>query len=363
VPVLYGTPADAVAELRYLRALHVPIAGVELGEEPNGQYVSPEDYGSLYVQFASAIHRYDPSLSLGGPGYETAIPDFIAWPDPHGDRSWTRRFLTYLRAHGSLDLLGFFSFEWYPFDNGCRPVAHQLSMAAGMLARIMRNQTLDGLPQNVPRVITEYGYSAFAAANEVDLAGAVFDADVAANFLALGGRQAYIYGYEPSELIRELPQCNSWGNLTLLQSDSMHRVKEPVAAYWGTKLLTQSWAQPGTAANTILATSATGKEPVAAYALRRPDETLSVLLLNKDPHRARPVRIELSEGGPPHPLTGTLSIDQFSRAQYVWHPHGERGYARPDLPPAHTTVAAGPTSIVTLPPLSITVVRTETPAL
>src|SRR5262249_28920573 len=78
VPVLYGTPEDAVAELRYLRALKVPIAGVELGEEPNGQYASPEDYGALYVQFARAIHAYDPTLLLGGPGYETSIPDFLA---------------------------------------------------------------------------------------------------------------------------------------------------------------------------------------------------------------------------------------------------------------------------------------------
>jgi hypothetical protein len=361
VPVLYSTPADAVAELRYLRALGVPIAGVELGEEPNGQWSSPEDYGALYVQFARALHRYDPSLRLGGPGYETSIPDFLAWPDSHGDRSWTRRFVDYLRAHSALGELSFFSFEWYPFDNGCRPLARQLARAAGMLAELMHRQSLDGLPPTIPRIVTEYGYSAFAAEREVDLAGAVFDAEVAAEFLALGGETAYLYGYEPSELIRELPQCDTWGNLTLLQSDSRHRVKAPVAAYWGTRLLTQSWAQPGTQPNEMLATSATAGYPVAAYALRRPDGRLAVLLLNKDPRHARRATVALAGDGSLRTLASPLQVEQLARAQYVWHPAGERGYARPDAPPARVLLRAGADTTLTLPPMSITVARTEGP--
>jgi hypothetical protein len=101
-----------------------------------------------------------------------------------------------------------------------------------MLAGLLHHQALDGLPPRIPKLITEFGFSAFATADEVDLAGAVFDAEVAAEFLALGGETAYMYGYEPSELIRELAQCDSWGNLTLLQADSRHRIKAPVAAFW-----------------------------------------------------------------------------------------------------------------------------------
>jgi hypothetical protein len=358
VPVLYDTPANAVAELRYLRALHVPIAGVELGEEPDGQYASPEDYGALYLQFARAIHSYDPRLRLGGPGYQTSIPDFIAWPDAHGDRSWTRRFVDYLQAHRALGQLGFFSFEWYPFDNGCLPVGPQLARASGMLAELMHRQAIEGLPPQIPRIITEYGYSAFATRDEVELSGAVLDADIAAEFLALGGQRAYLYGYEPSELIEELHGCSSWGNLTLLQSSRRRKQLAPTAAYWGTRLLTGSWAQPGPHHNEMLATSATGATPVAVYALRRPDRRLALLLLNKDPRSRHAVKVELSAGGRRRPLAGPLTIEQLSSAQYLWQAAGEGGYPRRDRPPARRLLDAPPAELA-LPPLSITVLRTE----
>jgi len=356
VPVLYDTPNNAVAELRYLRALHVPIVGVELGEEPDGQYASPEDYGALYLQFARAIHSYDPRLRLGGPGYQTSIPDFIAWPDAHGERSWTRRFVDYLRAHGALGQLGFFSFEWYPFDNGCGPVGPQLARAARMLAEVMHSQAVDGLPSRIPRIITEYGYSSYATRDEVELAGAVLDADVAAEFLALGGQRAYLYGYEPSELIDERHGCSSWGNLTLLQASPRGKQLAPVAAYWGTRLLTHSWAQPGAHHNEMLATSAIGGAPVAVYALRRPDRRLAVLLLNKDPRSRHAVKVELSAGGRHRALTGPLTFEQLSSAQYRWQAAGKEGYPRRDRPPARLLLGAAPAELE-LPPLSITVLR------
>ena len=61
--------------------------------------------------------------------------------------------------------------------------------------------------------MTEYGYSVFAGRPEVDIEGALFNADTVGAFLSLGGAKPYLYGYEPNYLQDEL-KC-SWGNLML----------------------------------------------------------------------------------------------------------------------------------------------------
>ena len=145
VPTLYGTPDDAAAEVRYLRALHVPVQRMELGEEPDGQLVTPEDYGSLYVQFARRLHRIAPHLQLGGPGYQTSIPDWVSWPlHRGGDVSWTRRFLEQLARLRATRELSFFSFEWYPFDNGCAAPAPQMAREPGLLTSVLEQAARRG---------------------------------------------------------------------------------------------------------------------------------------------------------------------------------------------------------------------------
>jgi hypothetical protein len=372
VPVLYGTPADAVAELRYLRALRVPIKGVELGEESDGQLAAPEDYGALYVQFARAIHRALPDLPIGGPSLQTSVPDWLYWPDARGDRSWTHRFLDYLRARGALGLLSFFSFEWYPYDNVCAAPGPQLAEASDLLTRTLALQREHGLPASLPVYISEYGYSAFAGQAEVDLPGALLDADTAGTFLADGGATAYLYGYEPDALLRESESCNTWGNLVLLQSDSEHRARHRLATFWETQMLTREWVLPGNGKHTLYATSSSatdgaGHALVRAYALRRPDGSLSLLLLNVSPSQPYEVAVRLTEGSAAtltessaasttsRALRGPLQEWQLSAAQYRWRSDGPSGHPAPDLPPAHTVLASG-SSAVRLPPYSITVV-------
>jgi hypothetical protein len=118
VAMLYGTPEDSAAQIAYIKKRGYPISYVEMGEEPDGQYMTPEDYGALYLQWATALHRVDPTLKLGGPVFQGVTEDIKVWRDSRGRDSWFGRFLDYLRAHERLDDLAFMSFEHYPYD-GC----------------------------------------------------------------------------------------------------------------------------------------------------------------------------------------------------------------------------------------------------
>ena len=65
-------------------------------------------------QFAAAIRKVDPRLKLGGPIFTGQKKDIEVWADAQGRTSWTDRLINYLKAHGRLADLAFFSFEHYP---------------------------------------------------------------------------------------------------------------------------------------------------------------------------------------------------------------------------------------------------------
>ncbi len=359
--LLYDTPENAISELKYLRACGYPVNRMELGEEPDGQYCSPEDYGAVYIQWADALHRVDPSLQLGGPSFQTAIDGWVTWPDARGDCSWLRRFLRYLKIRGHTSDFAFFSFEWYPFDNICAPPAPQLALEPRLLENSLARLQAEGLSTHIPWIISEYGYSAFAGQTEMEMPAALLNAEIAAQFLTLGGSMAYLYGYEPDGPIREKDGCDSWGNLTLLLSKSQSQSLQPLPTFYAAQLLTQQWALPGSnERHSVYRVSSDihnrfGLPLVTAYALHRPDGLWSVLLLNKDPKAAHPVSVRFSTpGSKVASFQPGSDLYQYGPAQYQWHPNKAAGFPSPNLPPVHSRLGG---SVVTLPAYSISVLR------
>ncbi|MBV8859784.1 MAG: discoidin domain-containing protein [Acidobacteria bacterium] len=359
--VLYDTPDNAAALVRYLSARRYQLAGLELGEEPDGQSISPEDYGALYAQWVKAVRPNAPALPLGGPSLATITPYLDSGKD-FTEKEWLRRFVSYLDAHRMLGAFNFFSFEWYPFDEVCEPPAPQLLTAPALLADALNGLRPGILPAGTQLFLTEYGYSAYASAAEVGIEGALLNADTVGLFLTLGGDRAYLYGYEPNEVISEVP-C-TWGNNMLFGMDEKGLIKYRTAAYYGAVLLSKFWATPADAPLEVFPAAsdvrdAAGAPLVTAYALRRPDGRWSLLLINKDPRRLWDVDVRISDarGGGVSTLRLPADLYQFSRAQYVWK--SDRDESRParELPPAHSLLPSGAGPTLRLPPYSISVVR------
>ncbi len=350
VAVLYDTPDNAAAELRYLRSRRLPVTEIELGEEPDGQLCSPEDYGALFIQFADSLKAVDPTVKLGGPSFQTNLQGWPYWPDTHGEKSWMKRFLGYLREHGRASDFAFFSFEWYPFDNICGDSAQQLTEQPSWLTDSL---SACGVPSSIPIYMAEYGYSAYAGQPEVELSGALMNTDIALSFLALGGKRAYYYGYEPADLITELKACPTYGNLALFIQGDDNRIAYSLATYQAARLVTRQWVTPGTLPHSVVATSVVGADgqpddQVSGYSVIRPDTALSVILINKDPHRARIINVAGQ-------LSGEIDEFQYSAKQYVWHAAKDHGYPNPNLLPEHARLEHG--DAILLPPSSLTLLR------
>jgi hypothetical protein len=333
VGLLYETPENATAEIRYLKARGYPVEEIELGEEPEEQQIPPEYYGALFVKWAAALHAVDANLRTGGPSLVLLSREDA--PEP----SWTKRWIDYMGDRGALSALQFFSFEWYPFDDVCKPVAPQLAAVSSMLTRSLKSAADDGVSRNIPWFITEYGYSAFGSQAEVDLPGAILNVESVATFLAFGGAKTFLYGYEPGDLLHEAP--STWGNnMSFLSGPPLQKMP----TYYAAKLLAEEWTQPSGGRHAMYPAS-TDDPKIAAYALERPDGLLSVLLLNKDPGRQVTVRV---------PMNGPAEVHQYSRAQFEWRAAGANGHPVRNNPPVKIVASDG---VVRLPSYSITVVR------
>jgi hypothetical protein len=361
IAMLYATPEDAAAEIAYVEKRGYPISYVEMGEEADGQYELPEDYAALYMQFATALHKVDPNLKLGGPVFTGQNEDIVVWADANGKISWTRRFLDYLKSHGRIHDLAFFPFEHYPYEP-CKISWGSLYDEPTLMSHIMQVWRDDGLPANVPMFVTESNDTWNTGESSVDIFGALWLADYAGSFFAAGGGALYYFHYLPLGIH---PGCNeSMGTFGMFTTDKAYNVEKPTSQFFASQLINTEWVQPGSGVHKVFAASgdlvdAAGHSLVTAYALERPDGSWSLMLVNRDQENAHSVHIEFGDGsaGEKRFFNGPVSVTTFGSAQYQWHPTNQGGFPDPDGPAVKATITANADSVYELPKASMTVLR------
>jgi hypothetical protein len=364
IAMLYTTPEDATAEIAYVEKRGYPISYVEMGEEPDGHYTPPEDYAALYIQWAAALHKLDPALKLGGPIFTGVNTDIETWPDAQGRTSWTRRFIDYLKSHGHLADLAFFSFEHYPMVP-CKIQWSNLYDEATLVTHILDVWRQDGVPANIPMFITESNIAWQSEAAYVDIWGALWLADYVGAYLSAGGDAIYYFHYLPLGVHRG---CNnSLGTFGLFTTDANLQPQQPLSQFFASQLINLEWMQPGDGVHRLFPAAsdiqdAVGHTLVTAYAALRPDGQWSLLVVNKDQENAHKVRILFhnAKDGGDNFFSGQVEAITFGSAQYQWRPNINGGTADPDGPPAHTRLTAAADSGFELPKASITVLRGTT---
>jgi hypothetical protein len=361
VAMLYGTPEDSANQIAYLKARGYPISYIEMGEEPDGQFMLPEDYGALYLQWATALHKVDPGLKLGGPVFEGVNEDIQVWPDAEGRSSWLGRFIAYLKAHNRLQDLSFMSFEHYPFEP-CKIQWSSLYDEPALISHILQVWRDDGLPPNVPMFITELNISWNTGESFVDNFGSLWLADFVGSFLSSGGNALYYFHYIPEPLSHGCG--SSMGTFSMLTVDKNYQIKQPLSQYFASQLINLDWVQPGNGRHQIFPAGADMADPaghklVTAYALRRPDGQWALMLINKDQENSRSIRIVFHDASTSSSslFAGPVDMITFGSDQYHWNPETTGGTASPDGPAARSQITASPATTYTLPKASVTVLR------
>ncbi len=376
--MLYDTPDNAAAEIAYLKKRGYPVSYVEMGEEADGQFMLPEDYAALYLQWATAIHSVDPRLKLGGPSFQGVNKDIEVWPDSKGRVSWTGRFVDYLKQHGRMNDLAFFSFEHYPYDP-CKTPWGVLYDEPELVSHIVQVWHEDGVPEDMPMFITEGNLSSSSSETYQDIFAGIWLADYIGSFLNSGGKGVYFFHYLPLQME---PGCNgSPGTFGMFTIDADYQIQQPLAQFFVAQLINLEWVQPsGSEHQVFTAKSDTqdgaGHDLLTAYAVKRPDGTWAVMAVNRDQQNAHRVRIAFD--GPAdkeNSFAGSVEISTFGSAQYQWHPsqtrfmaHAEsvaghtivptsKGWADPDGPIVHTKLTAGKETTYDLPASSVVVIR------
>jgi len=351
IAMLYSTPEDAANEIAYLYKRHYPISWIEMGEEADGQHMLPEDYGALYLQFATAIHKLVPEAKLGGPPFEGTFGDVEVWPDATGNVSWLGRFLNYLKAHGRLSDLTFFSFEHYPYQDRPTYSWADLYREPEYVRHTVQVWKDDGLPPNIPFFMTEGNIGGGAPPSTVK--SALWLADYVGSMMTAGAGATYYFHY--------MPYPDHPGFLLL---DRDFNLKGYPPQYLATQVIAKEWVLPVDAPHKLYKASSdvtddAGNVLVTAYAVERPDGQWSVMLVNRDQYNAHSVKLKFfdSDNNRDRRFAGRVDRITFGSEQYQWHQQGISGYADPDGPLAKSVVQGGAGELYQLPKASITVLR------
>jgi hypothetical protein len=343
--VLYATPEDCANEVAYIHKRGYPVVGIEIGEECDGKHTMPEDYGALYCQWADAIHKLTPDAKLGGPVFEGVDKDITLWVDDQGRTSWMGRFVDYLKAHGHLQDLSFMSFEHYPFMvNGFGPPDEwdTLYMEPGIMKHVLHMWRGDGVPKDVPLIISESGITAGRGKRGyLGVTGrAIWECDAFGTFFKQGGTAFY----RPAINNGASDRWNYGGGPN---GGGAYGTPE-YTPFTSAHIINFEWLQHGGGANRIFPAAAdlrdaAGRTVITSYAVHRPDGNWSLMLINHDLYAAHTIHLVIDDvNHVQHSFAGPVALVQYCNTP------GEN---------KNTTITPSPDGVYTLPIGSITVIR------
>jgi hypothetical protein len=218
----------------------------------------------------------------------------------------------------------------------------------------------DGVPDNVPLLITESNLSWVDSEAFPDIFGGLWLADYICSFLNGGGQAVYFFHYMPEPIGHGIN--GSHGTFAMFSADRDYKIIQPLSQYFSSQLINLEWVEPGSGEHHLFnaesdITDGAGNNLVTAYAVHRPDGRWSLLIINKDQENPHKVKISFDDSAQSGSgsFAGQITVKTFGKGQYQWHP--KTLTADPDGPIASTTISADGNTSYELPASSVTVLR------
>ena len=219
----------------------------------------------------------------------------------------------------------------------------------------------DGVPKEVPLMVTENHLAAELTGPMTTIFAALWLADNVGSFFEGGGAAFYHSPIQPQGIQNS---CLGWASWSNFVSDEHYDIKGYTSPYFAAHMINLEWVQHRSGVHHMFPSStdvkdAEGNVLVTSYALHRPDGNWSLMLVNRDETNSHTVRVQFEDSRKKQSasFSGPVTLVTFGSEQYVWINDGPNSHADPDNPPIATTLDAGPQTAFTLPKASITVLR------
>jgi hypothetical protein len=167
-------------------------------------------------------------------------------------------------------------------------------------------------------------------------------ANIAGRWLSLGGSAAYMFGYGPNVPSNQHLACAGFGNMMPFTADEDGQADKPMPSFFTANLLAKIWSVAGHGLHRLAPTRIDGlaDTKVVAFAVRRPDGKLAVMLVNRSPDQAYRFALKGQlRGGMTESLGGPAQVYSYGPAQYAWVDQGPDSHPLRTQPPARQIIS------------------------
>jgi len=350
-----GTPQEAAAWVQYANKVRgYGIKYWELGNEMEAHWEgggpsNARDYAKRYILFYEAMKAVDPSIVIlgcaNGPESSSGLYD---------GQSYIESFVNRLALEGKAHYLEGLTLHDYPqWGQKAQDLLDSVptrwdSMAATVWAQLVKHPQ----GERIPVMLTEFNTSDHVDPDiSVRLENGLWLSQYLLEFLKHFGTRGYTMTWNIMNGGNAIKDPKG-GDHGYLQAEPGPYQYQERADYWTMWMLTNHWALPGDKREHKMVATDSSQARLVPYADLRPDGSLSLLVVNKDPARDFKTTITL-EG---FQASDKAQGHRFDATNYRWNTASAPYHADPNLPPTAFELS-GPSFQATFPKYSLTVLR------